>query len=563
MTITGTAVRFPYTGNGIATSFPFTGRVFNASDITVYVDGVLQIVGYSVSFNAMPPYGGSVNFTVAPANTAAIVLIRDTPMSQNIDWVENDPDAASNKEDASDKLTNIVQELDEALNRTPKFKITSTKGPVTIDEPVTDMFLKFKDNFGNITGATPVPAGSLSNPVGLSQGGTGVNAPSLASLLDVMGVLQGGGASGSSVGITPSAGVITLPDPLTTGIFTVQGGNFGSITPTTLPVGTMVVFYYAVGGNVVTASATNLISGQSTWTTSIGDMSWYRYVGGTSWIEVHRVYNAQYGGTTTRDKFLTGRFTLERTPVSSFINGLLLTNSAGDTVNDLDISVGSTVSDDADPYVKEPMYLSSLITKRLDANWAVGTNQGGLDTGVVANGTYHVYVIKRIDTGVVDVLYSLSATAPTMPANYTKKQLIFSFVRAGGTIVQFIHVVSNYIRLKTPVVDFAGSQTLNTWTTRTLGSVPTGRRLLAFGTSRANAGASGLSLRPTDGTDPNPSTADASTLCDNGDIDPGSITMVPFEILTDTSAQIQSNTTATQNITLVTRGWRDYGRGLN
>ena len=40
----------------------------------------------------------------------------------------------------------------------------------------------------------------------------------------------------------------------------------------------------------------------------------------------------------------------------------------------------------------------------------------------MANDTwYHVWLIKRADTGVVDALFSLSATAPTMPANYTRQ----------------------------------------------------------------------------------------------------------------------------------------------
>jgi len=43
-----------------------------------------------------------------------------------------------------------------------------------------------------------------------------------------------------------------------------------------------------------------------------------------------------------------------------------------------------------------------------------------------------VYVIKRLDTGVVDVLTSLSATAPTMPANYTLFRRIGSLKTNGS-----------------------------------------------------------------------------------------------------------------------------------
>ena len=45
--------------------------------------------------------------------------------------------------------------------------------------------------------------------------------------------------------------------------------------------------------------------------------------------------------------------------------------------------------------------LASAYTKTTSA-WGVGTGNGSLDTGSIANSTwYHVYLIKRVDTGVV------------------------------------------------------------------------------------------------------------------------------------------------------------------
>ena len=72
--------------------------------------------------------------------------------------------------------------------------------------------------------------------------------------------------------------------------------------------------------------------------------------------------------------------------------------------------------------------LASALTKQADAAWAVGSTEGGMDTGSIpASGTLHVWLIKRTDTGVVDALFSISATAPTMPANYDIKRLIGSY----------------------------------------------------------------------------------------------------------------------------------------
>lgn len=112
-----------------------------------------------------------------------------------------------------------------------------------------------------------------------------------------------------------------------------------------------------------------------------------------------------------------------------YMSGLKLTNDAGDVSNDIATAAGSAASDGATPVL---MTLASSMIKRIDANWAAGTNQGGLDTGAVTNATYYEWLIQRSDTGVEDILISLSATSPTMPANYDRKALIGKFARIGG-----------------------------------------------------------------------------------------------------------------------------------
>lgn len=120
--------------------------------------------------------------------------------------------------------------------------------------------------------------------------------------------------------------------------------------------------------------------------------------------------------------------------IKGHIYGLTLSNNAIDATNDIDIAAGEAASAETDPVL---MVLASSLTKRLDAAWAVGSGNGGLDTGSIGNATYHVWLIQRSDTGVVDALFSLSATAPTMPANYDRKRRIGSIIRSGGTILGF------------------------------------------------------------------------------------------------------------------------------
>lgn len=87
-----------------------------------------------------------------------------------------------------------------------------------------------------------------------------------------------------------------------------------------------------------------------------------------------------------------------------YIFDLTLSNNGSDATNDIDIAAGEA----ADRGAADIMVLAASITKRTDAAWAVGSGNGGLDTGSIDNGTIHHFLIKRPDTGVVDVLQSLT-----------------------------------------------------------------------------------------------------------------------------------------------------------
>lgn len=120
--------------------------------------------------------------------------------------------------------------------------------------------------------------------------------------------------------------------------------------------------------------------------------------------------------------------------------GLVLSNNTSDATNGIDVSTGSA-ADDAGLF---RMVLTSALTKKLNAAWTVGTGNGGLDTGIVTNTTYHVWLIQRSDTGIVDALFSTSAASPTMPSNYDRKRRIGSIIRSGGSILAFTQSGDNF-----------------------------------------------------------------------------------------------------------------------
>lgn len=134
---------------------------------------------------------------------------------------------------------------------------------------------------------------------------------------------------------------------------------------------------------------------------------------------------------TTADTFsLANAVTLAG--MTGWITGLTYANNGSDATNDIDIAAGSCM----DATGAKQITVAAL-TKRLDASWTVGTNQGGLDTGSIGNSDYYIWAILRSDTGVTDILFSLSSTAPTMPTSYDYKRLIGWFKRVGATIVPF------------------------------------------------------------------------------------------------------------------------------
>jgi len=232
--------------------------------------------------------------------------------------------------------------------------------------------------------------------------------------------------------------------------------------------------------------------------------------------------------------------------------GLGLANNVSDVTNDIDIATGGVRSSDNGADIN----LASGLTKRLDAAWTVGTNQGGLDTGSIADATYHVWLIKRSDTGVVDVLFSTSATAPTMPTSYDYKRRLASIVRAGGVILPFTQV-DDYFELKTPVVDINVATLGTSSSTYTLASIPTGivlrANLTGFTWKVANyAAVYARSLAQADVA------AAYNTNANIYDVSGGAGASSNLVVWTNTSAQIaaRSNVTST-NLIIITRGWID------
>jgi len=189
--------------------------------------------------------------------------------------------------------------------------------------------------------------------------------------------------------------------------------------------------------------------------------------------------------------------------------------------------------------------------------WAVGTAAGGLDTGAIANSTkYYFYVIRRPDTGVVDVVFSLSSSAPTLPANYTQYRYIGMGLTNGSAQWTKFFQSGRTFWWDSPPLDVGATASVGSSTSYTL-TVPVGRRVEA----KLN-----VSIGSTAGTVvvyvhcPDASSAAASlTAAPLGapGADDNGITGGQIVCLTNTSAQVAARANVSDTLRIATLGYTD------
>lgn len=248
-------------------------------------------------------------------------------------------------------------------------------------------------------------------------------------------------------------------------------------------------------------------------------------------------------------------------PPQGHIFGMTLSNNGSDATNDIDIAAGSCASTHATP--------SSVVllnpgakTKRLDASWVTGTNQGGLSSSLsIANTTYYVHAIRV--GGVDDIGFDTSATAANLIADHsaTHYRMIGRILRESAAIVAFTQINNTFIRAAA-VQDVAATNPGTSAVTRTL-SVPLGTGITALVNSNTlQVGTSSfVLLSPLSFTDAAPSGTAApgfSYLASNVGV--ANFGMGAMRIQTNASAQIRSRLSASDANTVLyinTYGWID------
>ncbi len=142
MTISSTANRVSYTGNGVTTAFAYPYLFTADSDLvvieTIIATGVETTKALTTDYTvtgADNPNGGTVTAVTAPASTVTWTIFRDPPQTQKMDLVENDPLPAEVLEGALDKLTMLLQRVTDKLTRMPQLQETTAVTPLPLVFP--------------------------------------------------------------------------------------------------------------------------------------------------------------------------------------------------------------------------------------------------------------------------------------------------------------------------------------------------------------------------------------------------------------------------------------------
>jgi hypothetical protein len=210
------------------------------------------------------------------------------------------------------------------------------------------------------------------------------------------------------------------------------------------------------------------------------------------------------------------------------------------------------------------MTLGSAYTKTTSA-WALGTGNGALDTGsIAANTWYHAYLIQRTDTGVVDLLVSLSASAPTMPSGYTLFRRIGSMKTDGSSHwLQFVQFGDEFL-WSAPIQELNGAATPITPSLFTLGGVPAGVQVQARvrGYILSSSGLVVVMFQS-----PDEASAAVNSPYGNADMvatSTGTYSSANLIIRTSTSGQVRwIANSVSANAYMVTYGWFDSRGKLN
>jgi hypothetical protein len=276
----------------------------------------------------------------------------------------------------------------------------------------------------------------------------------------------------------------------------------------------------------------------------------------TQWME--GVCTAYVGNVITLNVDLTSASAIVPAAVAlpGYIGGLTLARDLDASNTRLDIAAGGATSDDNTTTMILPG--PGPYIKNVAAAWAVGS---GVGVGALApgetfppaggtfGGTYHVFLIQRPDTGVVDVLVS-ALLNPTLPTSYSKQRRIGSIMILSSIIKPFLQLGDEFLWQQHPSAWDVPAFTVTTSVQLITLAVPGGIRVRAIMNLVNNLAGAILSIDCPDQTTPGVSV---------WNVGPGPQFGVQLHIRTNTAAQVAvvANAPVASTLFVSAEGWLD------
>lgn len=251
MSLSDLDVKAKYSANGVTTAFsiPFAHISNDSAETVVYLvdesvdpptetlqtEGALQ--DYTLTGASPPgtPFDTHVTFNSAPTSGLKVLVIRVLAITQPTDLDASQNVNLTTIETAIDRATALLQQLNEAIERAPKFRksYTAVTNPV-LPDPSANMFLKWNEDGDGLTNAQPVtnvdageigvPASSTDNAI-VRWDGTDAS------------TVQDSGATVSDAGVISAAGLLATGLTASRAVVTDGSKNLASSATTATELG--------------------------------------------------------------------------------------------------------------------------------------------------------------------------------------------------------------------------------------------------------------------------------------------------------------------------------------
>jgi hypothetical protein len=136
----------------------------------------------------------------------------------------------------------------------------------------------------------------------------------------------------------------------------------------------------------------------------------------------------------------------------SYLAGAALANNGTDPTNDIDIAVGAARDSTNAVDIAIP-----ALTKRLDAGWAAGTNQGMRNSAAgIANTTYHLYAVAKANGADPDI-YAVAGADGTDPDSSAAVASAITALQAetGGGSYIYARRIGSILRVSGAILAFS------------------------------------------------------------------------------------------------------------